>query len=197
MPRKRIPVEDRFWSKVVKSDKCWKWTGAKSQGYGYLNAGGKEDGLIRAPRLSYQIHFGDIPDGLIVRHRCDNPECTNPEHLVLGTHADNSRDIVKRRRHHTHGKTHCLNGHEYNEENTYYNSRGHKYCKVCKREKQKAQHRKKRGDKFGVQEWKPKTHCPHGHEFTAENTYTRPDGYKECRTCRKDRMNRFNESKKS
>lgn len=191
MGRPRTPLLERFWAKVEKREGCWRWHGAKSQGYGYINRGGRGEGIVKATRYSYEIHKGPIPDGFLVRHKCDNPECTNPEHLELGTNADNSRDIVLRRRHATHGQTNCLNGHEYNEENTYYNKRGHKYCKVCKREASAAKLREKRGDKFGKQEWKPKTHCPHGHEFTPSNTYIRPDGYKECRACRVERIARF------
>jgi hypothetical protein len=195
MPRHIEPIEARFWSKVEKADGCWKWRGAKSQGYGYLTLGGRGAGLMRAHRLSYTIHHGEIPDGLLVRHKCDNPECTNPDHLDVGTSAENSMDIVKRRRHHRHSQTHCKMGHEFTPENTKINKNGHRSCKECKNEGERKKRRKVRGAMFGVPVWTPKTHCPHGHEFTDENTYTRPDGYRECRTCRVNRMERFNRGK--
>ena len=197
MKAKRTPVSERFWTKVEKSDGCWKWLGAKTSGYGYLSAGGRGSGVVRAHRLSYEIHHGPIPDGLLVRHKCDNPECVNPEHLEVGTHADNTMDMMLRKRHHTQSKTHCLRGHAYNEENTFFNKRGTKYCKVCKRDSQREKHRELRGDDFGKPHWVPKTHCPSGHEFTPENTYLNPKGYKECKHCRKARVQEWTERQKS
>lgn len=73
---------------------CWRWTGAKHEfGYGLLNSGGPKARVLRAHRLRYEMHVGAIPDGMLVLHRCDNPECSNPEHLFLGTNADNMRDM--------------------------------------------------------------------------------------------------------
>lgn len=84
--------EDRFWSFVIKSDGCWRWSGAKTRnGYGDLTVGGR---MVKAHRFSYELHFGKIPSGMEVRHMCHNPECTNPEHLSVGTHADNMNDSV-------------------------------------------------------------------------------------------------------
>ena len=195
MTKMQKPIVDRFWSKVVKGDGCWRWTGAKTNGYGYLTLGGRNSGLIRAHRFSYEFHFGPIPHGLVVRHKCDNPECTNPDHLEVGTHQDNMKDIVLRRRHARHGQTHCLNGHEFSEKNTFINARGHRYCKVCKNENQKKKLREDRGENFGKKVWTPRTHCPHGHALDESNTYIRPDGYKECKICRVERMARFKAAK--
>lgn len=79
----------RFMKKVKKSNNgCWLWTGAKSR-YGYFKSCGKSE---RAHRYSWILFRGDIPDGMFVLHKCDNPLCVNPDHLFLGTQTDNMRD---------------------------------------------------------------------------------------------------------
>lgn len=84
-----------FWVKVQKRGWCWLWTGhVLTDGYGQFSVG--RDGRThhwRAHRLSYELLRGPIPDGLQVLHRCDTPLCVNPEHLRLGTHQDNMRDM--------------------------------------------------------------------------------------------------------
>lgn len=75
---------------------CWIWTGTStSLGYGELRLNKKRH---YAHRFSYQIHKGQIPDGLVVRHQCDIPACVNPEHLKLGTQRQNVIDSVVRGR---------------------------------------------------------------------------------------------------
>jgi len=89
----RTSIEERFWKKVVKREGCWSWIGSTDgNGYGQINEGGRGR-LLKAHRVSYQIAFGPISDEIDVLHRCDNPNCTNPEHLFLGTHTDNMRDM--------------------------------------------------------------------------------------------------------
>lgn len=93
---KREEVEARYWPKVKKNEGCWEWqAGKNSQGYGVFSVLGK---CYPAPRIAYVLAFGDIPNGLLVRHKCDNPSCVNPDHLELGTTKDNSQDMVKRLR---------------------------------------------------------------------------------------------------
>lgn len=85
-------AEERFWSCVDKKSKhdCWEWTGRKNDnGYGLIYINTKE---IRTHRYSWQLHNGEIPEGLFVLHNCFNPSCINPHHLRLGTNKDNCND---------------------------------------------------------------------------------------------------------
>lgn len=69
---------------------CWEWTRAKHRhGYGELRSG--KSG-VRASRVAYELWKGKIPDGMEVMHKCDNPPCCNPDHLVIGSHTENMRD---------------------------------------------------------------------------------------------------------
>lgn len=101
MPIPITPIEDRFWSFVIQHPTgCWEWAGSKTKwGYGRLGGPGRAGKEERAHRVSWSIHFGPIPDVLFVCHKCDNPECTRPDHLFLGTHTDNMNDCISKRRH--------------------------------------------------------------------------------------------------
>lgn len=90
---------NRFWNKVIKQNGCWKWTAMENDfGYGIINSGGRGGRPLRAHRVSWEIHNGNIPKGKHILHKCDNPTCTNPEHLFLGTNYDNVQDMVKKGR---------------------------------------------------------------------------------------------------
>ena len=90
------PLSERFWGKVTKTETCWTWNASQDQyGYGRFTFDGSNK---RANRMAWLLTYGEIPGGMQVLHRCDNAACVNPDHLYLGTHADNMSDMVKRGR---------------------------------------------------------------------------------------------------
>ncbi len=103
--RHHIPLEVRFWARVKKGapDECWPWQPTfvkafKEQTkwrYGRFEHGWK---IYKSHRLAWQLTHGEIPEGLWVLHKCDNPPCCNPAHLFLGTDLDNVRDCIAKGR---------------------------------------------------------------------------------------------------
>lgn len=93
---KPAPVIKRFWPRVNKTRGCWIWTGARiADGYGQIWLNRK---VIYTHRLSYELSFGKIPNGMNVLHDCDNPKCVRPSHLFLGTDLDNALDKASKGR---------------------------------------------------------------------------------------------------
>ncbi len=95
-------LEERFWNFVDKksNDECWHWTGQiLSNGYGRISLGSKKDGADGAHRVSWKLfNKKDIPDGMFVMHKCDNPSCVNPHHLSIGTPKENTQDMIAKGR---------------------------------------------------------------------------------------------------
>lgn len=140
----------RYATKPHGKDGCWIWAGCiqkckgRGGGYGKLGAGGRTGKTLLAHRVAYELFIGPIPHGLEVDHdchdatictvsnECPHRRCVNPSHLKLLSHSANmarGRQSVK---------THCVHGHEFSEENTYFNARGHRGCRTCHRNRMRA-----------------------------------------------------------
>ena len=133
---------ERFYNKVIVSEACWEWIGAKQKvnGYGVIRINKKNE---LAHRLSYTMNLGPIPEGLWVLHKCDNRGCVNPNHLFLGTRSDNVNDMYKKGRGAKPNlkKLWCPKGHLYSGDNLYL-YKGERHCKMCKLENQRIRRQK-------------------------------------------------------
>ncbi len=135
-----LSPQERFWTKVAKGDNCWLWMQGKSAGYGRFNLWRGPSHSVLAHRYAWELTYGPIPDDLPVLHRCDNPPCVRPDHLFLGTQADNLRDMHTKNRQAgppavNARKTRCIHGHPFDATNTAMLPNGHRRCRACHRQR--------------------------------------------------------------
>lgn len=147
---KGASLSERLYANTEPNDTgCWLWLGSKGRGgYCQLKWRGKS-GYVH--RRSYVLWHGPIPDGMVVCHACDVPNCINPDHLFAGTQQQNVQDSIRKGRINLRNgaalRTHCPKGHEYSGVNLYRNpNTGHRICRSCQRE-----HDAKRREKARVQ----------------------------------------------
>jgi hypothetical protein len=117
-------------------DECWPWTAStRGGGYGQIARGGLNNGMFTAHRVAWELLRGPIPAGYVVDHLCKNPRCCNPNHLepvperVNLMRGDGPAAQAAR-------KTHCPQGHPYDEANTHISAKGYRQCRECGRRKQ-------------------------------------------------------------
>lgn len=135
MPAKR--TKEQVLIHMLTNVNCWSWLGATLRGYGQIHVGTRREGTltnVRAHRYVYELLEGPIPDGLILHHTCENSLCVSPYHLrpvTIGEHQNIHRDL----------RTHCSNGHEWTEENTYWYTHPDGYelrkCRQCGKDAKK------------------------------------------------------------
>jgi hypothetical protein len=139
-----VPLAERFWSKVDKSDPhgCWMWTASLNRGgYGqFIVMRGSRGYPKPAHRVAWEFLRGEIPGDLVVDHLCRNRACVNPGHMELVTNDENIKRgvwpaVVNAR------KTHCIRGHPFDEDNTYRAPSGGRQCRVCMKLRRKRRQR--------------------------------------------------------
>lgn len=138
---------EKFWANTAEEDDCLVWTACRiKSGYGRVRWEGRTES---AHRVAFFLRMGRWPEGLL-RHLCNNPPCVL--HVVEGTKSENSRDAVAAGAHAMANKTHCKNGHPFDEANTYVDGR-QRHCRVCNNEA--SRRLRERRKKVGEVRWIP------------------------------------------
>lgn len=136
--RPRQHTTETFWAQTAPDGECIIWTGwTNEQGYGRLSWDNRK---VYAHRLAFYLRLGRWPESEL-RHLCNRPECVL--HAVEGTRSENEMDKVRAGTHHQTRKTHCPQGHPYDDANT--NRSGARICKTCQRKRKREAWRRKHG----------------------------------------------------
>lgn len=185
---------------------CWEWRGSRNEhGYGLLTLTRKGVTGARVHRLMHERYVGEIPEGLSVRHKCDNPPCVNPAHLEIGTHQQNMQDMSERGRHWTSGRTRCPNGHDLTVAGAVKDVRSkgkaYKSCVECARARSRKWSQSARAKERESRPPKPpRTHCKRGHDLSTTGVQRKSSksssSYTSCIECERDAAARFREKRK-
>ncbi len=136
-----LSIAERIDINVDKSSGCWIWLlDTLPYGYGKIKVEGKTK---RAHRVSWEEFNGQIPEGMCVLHNCDVPACVNPEHLFLGTQADNMRDMKQKSRWRGRfsGVNSCKLGHTFSSTPS-----GKRVCKICENKRHRDQYYRRKNE---------------------------------------------------
>lgn len=177
-PQSVTPPIDRFLDKlVIEAKGCWTLD-AHVDASGYSSFWWRDAGRRQSSghRFAYTYFVGQIPDGLVLDHLCRNRACVNPSHLEAVTQRVNVRRGIAPPAVNA-AKIHCDYGHPLEE--AFVRPDGSRDCIPCRS-------RRARAKNTGVHPLRDRTHCSHGHEFTAENTHRTADGARKCRRCHAD-----------
>lgn len=160
---------------------CWVWTGSRNEdGYGNFWMGKK---CAKAHRASLVLIGASVPSNMEVDHLCNRRDCVNPTHLRIVTRAENHNRVVWPNSQ----KTHCANGHAFDEGNTLWRKDGKsRQCRTCTRNRM----RLKRGSIMHGINWRSLvTHCIRGHPLSGDNLHIHPSsGKRVCKICRRQRV---------
>jgi hypothetical protein len=185
---------ERFLAKIDRSsgpNACWLWLGWKTPfGHGQYKFGPQGAVPWKAHRLAWALVNGEIPEGHHIHHKCNNPSCVNPSHLEPVTPREH---VIEKTLTSVSAicaaKTHCQNGHEFNEENARFTKNGKRVCRICNSAWQKAKLAKYRETHPRL-----KTHCIHGHPLSGDNVYeykTKSGVGRACRECKRAEVKRY------
>lgn len=141
---RRKTLLEKLEDKFLVGDGCWEWTASKtgraSCQYGHVVHEGRH---LYAHRALYELLVGPVPDGYELDHLCRNTGCVRPAYMEPVTHAENMRRSPLMGSHNR-TKTHCPQGHPYDERNTYRRSGGQRVCLACARERERAKRARRR-----------------------------------------------------
>jgi hypothetical protein len=148
------PAIERFWDKTrISKSGCWLWTAAAQKGYGVFHPDPPYPNRVYAHRWAYEQFVGPIPEGLQLDHLCRVTNCVNPDHLdPCDGRTNRLRGETRRPNNGAHNrvKTHCPQGHPYDEPNTGYDRDGSRYCRTCKRLKKRERDARRRATASGL-----------------------------------------------